>query len=101
MSASGALRPWSKSHNGGKLPFVAYSESDGPSQLMPDLIGPDPSLACADNERPPPQPHSPVCRPLHAGRRRRHDRLGDRWRTKVARGILRPCVVFLPSASLV
>jgi hypothetical protein len=38
-------------------------------------------LDCANNERPPSKPHSPVGRAVHAGRCGRHDRLGHRRRT--------------------
>src|SRR3954470_15029817 len=39
------------------------------------------SLDCANNERPPSKPHSPVNHAVHAGGCRRHDRLGHRGRT--------------------
>ena len=46
-----------------------------------DRSGANSLLNCANNERPPSQPHSPVNHAVHAGGCRRHDRLGHRRRT--------------------
>ena len=46
-----------------------------------DRSGANSLLDCANNERSPSKPHSPVNHAVHAGGCRRHDRLGHRGRT--------------------
>jgi hypothetical protein len=55
--------------------IVVAPAGRGASRIAPSRT---PCWACANNERPPSKPHSPVGRAVHAGRCRRHDRLGHR-----------------------